>query len=559
MAMDNQQKSATLVYRAGTKQGPCFDLNDESIEEVWLVTSPELFFPLGQDLPLPEEKRPVGVCLWTINVSNLRKDFTCYQKYDRVIQVVLKEERNSKDPVKKIQTALSSLKWDMTTVPKCKGGLSLMNLSPLVQAVKKYMKDHCPNSAKELNFHAELKAASQWCLPDDYEQLVMKKVPVGDCRLKIAVTSTLKTWEEKVKELQMNKPTNIDEDNDSPDECVDERLSDYREAIGVLKKYLKEETSTAQVRAMAANLNLHEQGPSAIQESEDQRSWRECEEAVVKLFITVKMPKKELQEVAKELLTQLVHNYVRFKSCSEDNIGQELRQFTSYLIEAYSVRLGAVHEGSVVIILGCHTLEGLELLWKDYRSGHLDKVAERYLLTEEIKRKLNLERICLKTVIEEENYSNCKKALMKLPSTSSGKMNSTSEPQQLVRIGGKNDPFEEMFRTVSVESYGSNMVDTDKRVPGGFDFLLDGDKQIIPERSCGLALFAHIKYIPVRYLRRPERFWKLKRVITHDYLQKYDVEIKSCGCGAYVLKPTKPVTLETFTQMLRSLPWVKMY
>ena len=100
-----------------------------------------------------------------------------------------------------------------------------MSLSPLVQAVKKYMKDHCPNSAKELNFHAELKAASQWCLPDDYEQLVMKKVPVGDCRLKIAVTSTLKTWEEKVKELQMNKPTNIDEDNDSPDECVDERLS----------------------------------------------------------------------------------------------------------------------------------------------------------------------------------------------------------------------------------------------------------------------------------------------------------------------------------------------
>ena len=55
-----------------------------------------------------------------------------------------------------------------------------MNLSPLVQAVIVYMKDHFPINAKELNFHAELKAASQWCWSDDYNQLVTKKVPVDD-------------------------------------------------------------------------------------------------------------------------------------------------------------------------------------------------------------------------------------------------------------------------------------------------------------------------------------------------------------------------------------------
>ena len=143
-------------------------------------------------------------------------------------------------------------------------------------------------------------------------------------------------------------------------------------------------------------------------------------EAVVELFITVNRLEREKREVVKDTLTQLVHNYVRFKSCSEDNIGQELRDFTSYLIAAYFVSLGAVHEGSVVIILECHTLEGLELLWKDYRSGHLDKVAERYLVSEDIKRKLNVETTCLWTIIEEENYSNCRKALMKLPNRSSG-------------------------------------------------------------------------------------------------------------------------------------------
>ena len=80
-----------------------------------------------------------------------------------------------------------------------------MNLSLLVQAVIVYMKDHYPNTPKELNFHAELKAANHWCLSDDYKQLVVKKVPDGDCRLKIAVKETLKTWEKKEKDLSRRK------------------------------------------------------------------------------------------------------------------------------------------------------------------------------------------------------------------------------------------------------------------------------------------------------------------------------------------------------------------
>ena len=80
----------------------------------------------------------------------------------------------------------------------------------------------------------------------------------------------------------------------------------------------------------------------------------------------------------------------------------------------------SVRKGSIVIILECPTLESLEHLWSDYCSGHLDKVAERYLVRDEIKEKLNLETICVKTTIDEENYLNCKKALMELPSTCSG-------------------------------------------------------------------------------------------------------------------------------------------
>ena len=93
-----------------------------------------------------------------------------------------------------------------------------MNLSPFVQAVIVYIKDHLPINAKELNFHAELKAAGQWCFSGDYKHLVLKDVPVSDCRLKIAASETLKTWEKKEEDLQ--KLT-----SDSCDDFVGKELS----------------------------------------------------------------------------------------------------------------------------------------------------------------------------------------------------------------------------------------------------------------------------------------------------------------------------------------------
>ena len=112
-----------------------------------------------------------------------------------------------------------------------------------------------------------------------------------------------------------------------------------------------------------------------------------------------------------------------------------MKAFIDHLTSCYHVSLRSVWEGSVVIILGCHTLEGLELLWRDYRSGLLDEVAERYLATEEVKRKLNLVTICLETVIEEDNYSNCRKALMKRPSRIAGEYKQNIREIQLCCTG----------------------------------------------------------------------------------------------------------------------------
>ena len=83
-----------------------------------------------------------------------------------------------------------------------------------------------------------------------------------------------------------------------------------------------------------------------------------------------------------------------------------------YIKKTHNVALESVGLGSLEITFRCTSLESLESLWSDYQSGHLNDISEIYLVTDDIKKKLNLESIKLKTVIEEENYRICKKILM---------------------------------------------------------------------------------------------------------------------------------------------------
>ncbi|XP_044175486.1 uncharacterized protein LOC122958622 [Acropora millepora] len=123
----------------------------------------------------------------------------------------------------------------------------------------------------------------------------------------------------------------------------------------------------------------------------------------------------------KEIVTQLV------ETCDDHSRDWRcLKSFTDNLIEIYEVLALALCKSSTVISLRCPTLESVEHLWSDYRSGDLDKLAERHLLTDDMKKKLSLETSYLKTYIDEESYLNCKKALMGLPDTCSGEYKQNS-------------------------------------------------------------------------------------------------------------------------------------
>lgn len=136
-------------------------------------------------------------------------------------------------------------------------------------------------------------------------------------------------------------------------------------------------------------------------------------------------------------------------------------------------------------------------------------------------------------------------------------------PQQLVMAGGDQDPLEKTFNTADAEQYQHSVCHPDEPVLPDVDFLLGLDKTIVPSMSAGLSIFADIENLPLDDRRHPERLWKLQKEITNSGRLKYPTEIQitpvNAAHGHYLIKPTVPVTLETFIQMARCLPWLKMY
>ena len=172
-------------------------------------------------------------------------------------------------------------------------------------------------------------------------------------------------------------------------------------------------------------------------------------ESVIKILIHARNLQKEKKEAIEKMLTQIVQAYDKHNDHSRDDV-EGLNSFTDMLIDTYNVLLLMVCEGSIVVILECPTLESLDHLWSDYLSGDLDKVAERYLVTDEVKKKLNLETTCLKTAIDKENYSECRRALMKLPSTPPGEYKQNIWEVQLYEVVNEESSLAFQFQECAI-------------------------------------------------------------------------------------------------------------
>ncbi|CAH3173863.1 unnamed protein product [Porites lobata] len=118
------------------------------------------------------------------------------------------------------------------------------------------------------------------------------------------------------------------------------------------------------------------------------------------------------QRILKEEIEQSVHKYRRHQDLSSLPVDSSVARLTEFLKKAYEVAVMMVKSGSLIITVQCLTLESLESLWNGYCSGYLNDIVERFLVTDEIKRKLGMDDVRLKTTIEEENYLICKKAFL---------------------------------------------------------------------------------------------------------------------------------------------------
>ena len=129
------------------------------------------------------------------------------------------------------------------------------------------------------------------------------------------------------------------------------------------------------------------------------------------MSITTRDLNSELEDVVDRMLRQQLEVYLKYNKRTKLSTASGLSDFVKHLENTYNLTLTSVGVGSLVIKVQCPDLQSLERLWNDYRSGVLNEAVERFLVTEDIKREINVEIVRLKTIIEEHNYLICKKAL----------------------------------------------------------------------------------------------------------------------------------------------------
>ena len=67
--------------------------------------------------------------------------------------------------------------------------------------------------------------------------------------------------------------------------------------------------------------------------------------------------------------------------------------------------------GSLIITVEISSLQVLGELWEDYCTGHLNKVAQKFLVTEAILKAFGLVEVKLTTAIVKEEYRDCREYL----------------------------------------------------------------------------------------------------------------------------------------------------
>ena len=109
-----------------------------------------------------------------------------------------------------------------------------------------------------------------------------------------------------------------------------------------------------------------------------------------------------------EVLRLIALKYLRKVDLSTP---EEFNGFVRYIEKVRKALIVDVTTGSLIVKVECSSLEILEGLWEDYCTGYLNRMALKFLVTEEILDEFALDEVKLKTFIKKEEYRACQDRL----------------------------------------------------------------------------------------------------------------------------------------------------
>ncbi|XP_067031092.1 uncharacterized protein [Acropora muricata] len=141
--------------------------------------------------------------------------------------------------------------------------------------------------------------------------------------------------------------------------------------------------------------------------------------------------------------------------------------------------------------------------------------------------------------------------------------------RQLVRKGGERSPLERELRIAKQDQYGNIVYDPNMVVPETYDFVVSTvTGNIIPNLSSGLSTYTAKEYLPENLKEKEGQLWKLKNATTYyketislTYPKEMELHPDPNNENHFGIRPVEDVDVEPakFRQMLRCLPWLKMY
>ena len=102
-----------------------------------------------------------------------------------------------------------------------------------------------------------------------------------------------------------------------------------------------------------------------------------------------------------QVLNLIVATYFKRTDMSDT---EKINGFKDYMEVARNLVIVGVKNGSLIITVECRSLKILDDLWDDYCTGHLNEMAQKYIVTDAILKTFGLVEVKLKTTIQEEDY-----------------------------------------------------------------------------------------------------------------------------------------------------------